>query len=538
MNGEHKNTEDLLRLAAEQFEAGDVHAAKAACDQIVASEPTHPQALNFLALIARGIKKWKKAEEIARFGCAKNPQKPQLANTLGLIMLDQRRTEEAEAEFRRAHALNPDRPEYLSNLGVTLHAMGRWEDAQEVFTKALILNADFVPALAGRAKAATDMGFYDDAQADIELAQGLDPNNLELLNSTARLALCQGDLDAAYTAFGTVVGLTPNVADARVNRGLIRMLQGRVADGWEDYGMRRARRWGRPSNRHGKLPSWGGEDLAGKRILIWSELGLGEAIMCASLIHDLAQEAEQVIFECEPRLADLFAKSFPNIEVVPEETPASKKIQKSAPDVQAPIFELIGYRGANAPAQESNSPYLLANSSNVASLKSKYVAESGGLPLVGLSWGSPKAISARQKSIAIEYWKPVLQTPGVSFVNLQYGESRGDLEDIAAQCDAVFINDQSIDTGGSLAPMADQVAALDLVITVSNTTAHISGAVGQETWVLTPPLGLGSMWFWFVDREDSPWYASVKLLRRQINTDEVFLKDVATRLRDWAAGRQ
>ncbi|MBT7449711.1 MAG: tetratricopeptide repeat protein [Rhodospirillaceae bacterium] len=452
-------------------------------------------------------------------------------------MLDQRRTVEAEAEFRRSHVLKPDRPEYLSNLGVTLQAMGRWEEAHDAFTQALSLQPHFISALAGRAVAASDMGLYSAARADIEVAHGLDQENLELLNSMARLALCQGVLEAAYAAFDKMVELTPNVADARVNRGLIRMLQGRISEGWEDYGMRRARRWGRPSNRHAEIPSWMGEELTGKRILIWSELGLGEAIMCASLIRDLTEEADQVIFECDPRLADLFAQSFPDVNVVPEETPASNVIAAQAPHVQVPILDLLAYRGAGKPIKPAGPAYLVPNSSNVAALKSKYATESDGMPLVGLSWGSPKAISARQKGIAIENWKPVLQTPGVSFVNLQYGEGRDDLNELATQCGATFINDHSIDPDGLVAPMADQCAALDLVITVSNTTAHVSGAIGQEVWVLIPPLGLGSMWYWFVDRKDSPWYASAKLLRRKINADEGFLETVAERLRDWTAGR-
>ncbi|MDG2241989.1 MAG: tetratricopeptide repeat protein [Rhodospirillaceae bacterium] len=528
---------DLLAVAQEKFESGDMPSSKSACDQIIAVEPTQPQALNFLALIARQIKKWGKAEEIARFGCAKNPQSAQLTNTLGLIMLDQRRLAEAEVEFRRSHALKPDRPEFLGNLGVTLQAMGRWEGAREVFTAALNLNAHFVPALAGRATAATDLGLYEDAQSDIQLAESLNPNDLELLNSIARLALSQGDLDGAYTAFDRTVSLSPNVADSRANRGLVRLLQGRINEGWEDYGMRRARRWGRPSNRHLEMPGWKGEPLAGKRILVWSELGLGEVIMCTSLIKELKEEVQQVILEIDPRLVDLFSRSLPGVTVVPEETPANTKIQKAAPDVQAPIIELVGYRGSGSRNGESKPAYLKPDRSNAAALKAKYLAEAPDQPLVGLSWGSPKATSVRQKSIAAECWAPVLRTPGVTFVNLQYGEARQELNELASQYGTTLLDDSTVDPAGALSPVADQCAALDLVITVSNTTAHISGAIGQETWVLVPPLGLGSMWFWFVDRATSPWYPAVRLWRREMNKDNAFLADIAERLQQWVADR-
>lgn len=108
---------------------------------------------------------------------------------------------------------------------------------------------------------------------------------------------------------------------------------------------------------------------------------------------------------------------------------------------------------------------------------------------------------------------------------------------LAARCGATLVDDPNMDPSGPLSSQADQIAALDLVITVSNTTAHLAGALGQETWVLVPPMGPGSMWYWFNEREDSPWYASAKIFRRQMHSDESFMADVSTRLRDWIAQR-
>jgi Tfp pilus assembly protein PilF len=528
---------NLIQEAVRCFQAGDLASAKAACDQVIAYDAAQPDALNLLAVISRAAKKWGKAEQIARFGRSQNPQDTKLANTLGLILLDQRRAEEALEAFNEAHAGKPHKPEYLSNLGLALKVLGRWEEAQTAYSKALQLDPNFVSALLGRSSISTELGNYTAAEVDIDFARRLSPNNPEVATSIAKLRLCQGDLEAAYTAFDQAVANTANVADAKVNRGLIRMLQGRIEDGWADYGMRRWRRWGRVSSRYSEIPAWQGEDLTGKTILLWCEQGLGEAILCASLMVKLASEASAVLLECDPRMVSLFQRSFPNITVVPGQSSPHSDIISASPDVQAPIFELVVYRAQNSIQQEPSPAYLIPDSSRVAEVRARYSEISKGQPLIGLSWGSPKAASARQKSIPVGYWASVLKTPGVAFVNLQYGDARDALNDLAVHCQATFIEDPFIDPSGSLDAVADQIAALDLVLTVSNTTGHLAGALGKETWIMVPPLGLGSMWYWFVDRLDSPWYALVSLLRRQVDSDDAFMNGLSARLKDWLSQR-
>lgn len=524
---------NLIQFAIDRFQAGDAEAAKSACDQVIAQDPGQPVALNLLAVLARNAKKWGKAEEIARFGLEKNPQSGQLTNTLGLVLLDRRKLEDAEEQFRRANVLKPNRPDYLSNLGLTLQHQGRWEEALEAFSMALDNDANFMPARSGRASVASDLAQFDTAAADLNFALKNGPKTPDLLNSMAKLALCQGDLEAAYKAYDAVVSLTSGTADAHVNRGLIRLLQGRVSEGWDDYRMRRRRRWGRPSERYSQVPLWQGESLSGKSILVWCEQGLGEAILCASRLSDLADEADTVVLECDPRLVDLFQRSLPGVVVVPEQEKPHPDIVKISPTLQVPIVELLGrdYQGSSGEAQRSGN--LKADTTKTVALKEKYAETPGTNLLVGLAWGSPNAAMAREKGIPVKCWAPVLNTPGVTFVNLQYGDTRSAMADSASTIGTTLIDDATIDYGGAVSAQADQIAALDLVITVSNTTAHISGALGQETWVLVPPIGPGSMWYWFTDRGDSPWYGSVELLRRKMNGDDSFMVDVSIKLKDW-----
>jgi Tfp pilus assembly protein PilF len=523
---------NLIQFAIDRFQAGDSAAAQSACDQVITQEPGQPVALNLLAVLARNSKQWGEAEEIARFGLEKNPQSGQLTNTLGLVLLDRRKLEDAEEQFRRANMLKPNRPDYLSNLGLTLQHQGRWEEALEAFSMALDADANFIPARCGRASVASDLAQFDDAISDLNFALKSGPKTPDLLNCIAKLAFYQGDLDAAYEAYDAVVSMT-NVADAHVNRGLIRLLQGRVSEGWGDYSMRRRRRYGRPSERYSQVPLWQGGSLSGKKILVWCEQGLGEAILCASRLNDLVDEADTVVLECNQRLVGLFQRSFPDIVVVPEQKKPHSDIVNTSPTLQVSIMELLGHAYQDRPEFARRSACLKAEPSKVAVLKDKYSRASDTNLLVGLAWGSPNAEMAREKGIPVKCWAPVLNTPGVTFVNLQYGDSRSAMADSASTIGITLIDDDTIDYGGAVSEQADQIAALDLVITVSNTTAHISGALGQETWVLVPPIGPGNMWYWFTGRLDSPWYGSVELLRRKVNCDDSFMVDVSTKLKLW-----
>lgn len=526
---------ELMHEAATCFNAGDLLGAQLACERLIEIEPGHPDALNVLAVIARANKKWGRAEEIAKEAFAVNPNSARLANTLGLIFLDQRRLNEAIESFETAIGLNDQHSGYLSNLGSALQADAQWETAKDAFSRALVIDPIFRAALIGRASVATDMGVFEEAVADLALAKKSGPPDPAVETGFAKLFLAQGNLDAAYKAFDAAVALTEHVADAKVNRGLIRMMQGRIQDGWEDYASRRWRRWSRSASRYSHIHPWKGENLAGKSILIWCEQGLGEAILCASLINKLIAEAERVTVEVDARLVSLFERSFPAVEVVAQGTEAID--EDNSIDIQAPIFELIGYRSSNALTQAPGAAFLWPDEDQKEAFAMEYRTLGGDNPLVGISWGSPAAATARQKSLPIDIFEPILRIPDVTFVNLQYGPARHEIAGIAQSVGANLITDSTIDLDGSLDSPAAQIAALDLVITVTNSTAHLAGALGKETWVLVPPLGLGSMWYWFTDIDKSPWYESVTLMRRTLGADTQFMSQVTRRLKAWVDRR-
>jgi len=523
---------DLLKLAAEKFRSGEIVESKSYCDKIIAQDPKNPDALNFLALIARHLKKIAKAEEISKFGIFHNNNHGQLRNTLGMILMDQRRFDEAKENFDVAISIKPTQPEYHSNLARLCHLVGESDLSLYSYNRAIYLQDNFVQALAGRAELYIEKSNFILAEKDLSKAENLAPNDYRVVTVKAVLALAKGRLENSFMLFNLATKFSSDVADARVNRGLIRMLQGRIEEGWADYSMRRKRRWFRATERHRDIPQWNGESLYKKKILFWNEQGLGEGILCMSLIKNIIQHSVEVTVECDKRLAKLFTFSFPSVKFLSEDFLSDHPENCTNYDFQAPIFDLIKRFYFKLNSQNTNS-YLYVDQDYISSIREKYIKASSGLPLIGISWASPKAETSRVKKVPISFWHDLFGIKDVAFVNLQYGKNRNDLENMAYKSGSLLIDDQEIDKDGDLYSLAGQILSLDLVITISNTTAHLSGALGQKTWVIVPPLGLGSMWYWGYKEKNSFWYRNLEIRRRTPGDDKEFMKKLAYDLREW-----
>ena len=163
-------------------------------------------------------------------------------------------------------------------------------------------------------------------------------------------------------------------------------------------------------------------------------------------------------------------------------------------------------------------------------LRNRYRALFPGKRLVGISWRSGNRDSATIRSIDLSLWKPIFETPDCAFISLQYGDVSRDLETLRTETGHVVHWDREVDPFQYLDPFTAQIAAMDLVISVDNSTVHFAGAIGKPCWVLLP---LNSDWRWLVDRTKSIWYDSLELIRQPKGEGwEHVVANVAKRLRD------
>jgi Tfp pilus assembly protein PilF len=418
------------------------------------------------------------AEQIYRQILSRDPQHPDCLHLLGMIAFEQGRSEEAVVLIQKAIELKRNAPAYHSNLGNVLHSQGKLVQAGVCYQRALLLK----------------------------------PDSAEVYVNLGNIFKAQGDLDSCLTCYRRALGLRPEFAEAATAEAAVLLLEGDFAAGW----IGSERRWDTLDNdtpmRAYPWPRWNGEPLPAGRLLIWREQGVGDEIMFAGLIPDVVRSGISCVLDCDPRLMPLFTRSFPNITVVGGLTSGSDQGLDIAAHI--PCGSLPGlFRASSAAFAATTSPYLAPDRPGQTRLRARY---SDGRKIVGLAWHTKNKKTGQSRSIDLSSLAPFFALPGIRWVSLQYGD-HDSLEKQSAAADAPILIDREVDQLSNMDSFAAQIAAMDLVITIDNSAAHLAGALGVPTWVLMP---FAPDWRWLLDRNDSPWYPSVRLFRQ-------------TRIGDW-----
>jgi len=221
------------------------------------------------------------------------------------------------------------------------------------------------------------------------------------------------------------------------------------------------------------------------------------------MIGELQARVPSIILEVERRLVDLFARSFPGVRVVAY----GGDLSGEGIAAQVPITMLGQFlrpHWDSFPKRERG--YLTADPERTAALRARLTI--GGEKLVGLSWRSVSPIMGRNKSARLIDLASILRLPGVNFVDLQYGDTGEERAAVERETGVAVRRIDDIDNTKDIDGLAALTSACDAVVTVSNTTAHLAGALGRPTWVLVP-FGFAGIWYWFKEKKQSPWYANV-----------------------------
>jgi hypothetical protein len=304
-------------------------------------------------------------------------------------------------------------------------------------------------------------------------------------------------LGEAAISFEQALALDPDHLQARLGRGYVHLVQGRWGPGLEDYRLRWRAREARP--RRLSIPAWEGEDLSGARILLWAEQGFGDTIAASRFIPLVKAQGATVILECPRPLTRLFGR----LSGVDQMIAAGERLPKA--DLHAPLMELprlfAAYPSTVPPAPD------LHPQPELGAKFEPLLADIAGRIAVGIAWaGNPDYAGDAQRSIPLERFLPFADNPKLRLVSLQKGPQA---EELARAADG-----RILDAAPLIEDFADTAALmdrLDLVITVDSAPAHLAGTLGRPAWVLLP---FTPYWFWLLDREDSPWYASVRLFRQ------------------------
>ena len=308
----------------------------------------------------------------------------------------------------------------------------------------------------------------------------------------------------AESAYRRALCLAPAVPEIHWSLATDLLVRGQADRAWPHYHWRH--RDPRVRQRPTPFPRLVSIDRLPPRVLVWSNEGVGEDLRYAGLLPVLAAAGTSILFETDPRLVPLFRRSFPSITVVGRAWPPASPAADRTIDAHASLGDLwpLLAGGGAAPVARG---YLRADPAAVAALRARYRALGEG-PVVGLSWMSRRTPFARSKSVDLAALAPLLARPAV-FVALQYGDDGGDGEPKG------LYRDRAIDPLVDLDGFAAQVAAMDLVVTSSSTTAHMAGALDVPAWVMVhrgPPITP----YWQAGRPEVDWYPRMRVRRQAV----------------------
>jgi tetratricopeptide (TPR) repeat protein len=436
-------------------------------------EPRNPRLLNNIANILRRLRRFEEAERHLLDALEVRADYAEARNNLALVYFDQNRFEEAEAEITRALALAPNASRAVNNLGLIQQYTNRMAEAAASFQKAL----------------------------------ELDPSYLEAQTNLATVYSGIGRLDEALEIFDLVLARNPTSLVARWNRSNAFLLGGDYGRGWDAYELR----WEIDDEVHRVFaqPHWGVEDLNGRSITVYGEQGPGDVVMFAHCIGDLYGQTEQVSLQVDDRLVALMGRSFPGCSVVSERA-VHGGWASTETDLVVPFGSLPRrFRRNESDFEQVQGRYLTTDVGAVDDWVRRFAALGDG-PTIGISWrGGVNALERSRRFMNLADWSELIGDPRLTIVNLQHGDCAEELATFKSEHD-ITVHSWD-DTGMDLDDFAAQIDALDLVLSVANTTVHFAGALGKQVWVVAPAQ---PSWRWQIDRVDSPWYRSARLFRQ------------------------
>jgi tetratricopeptide (TPR) repeat protein len=398
----------------------------------------------------------------------------------------------AEAFFRRVLALEPGRLEAIINLANLLRADGQFAAAEAVLAPALARNPETPELWLTMGSTAREMGDAERARAHYRQAIALKPNCAAALSNLADLMADSGEHDEAMALYDGALASDSGAAQPRLNRAILHFLRGELTDGWRDYEAR-LKVPGKVPVPDLSLPRWRGGPLKRTRLLIRAEQGVGDQIMFASLFGDLcaraADEGASLILECEPRLVELFARSFPAMKV------HAWQIELSRGTVRTRYDWLKQRGGANADVEMGSLPRYLRKSITSFPSPNAYLipdpaererwqAAFAGLPrpLIGVCWRSGLMGGARAVQYAPqEAWASFLRDVPGTPVCAQYDAMPEEIAALSAMCGRRIVAPEGIDQKQELDRAVALFSALDAMISAPTAVSWLSAAAGLPT---------------------------------------------------------
>ncbi|MDP4173540.1 MAG: tetratricopeptide repeat protein, partial [Bacteroidota bacterium] len=547
-------SEALNNSAIIYKQLGDIESAEKAFTQAIKSKPNNQNAVSNLGGLISGKnlskefldaqqyynnKDYNSAKELLNKLYVNEPTNQDILNLLGMVCFSQNNLDESIVYYEKILSINKDSELAYYSLGVCHQGKDDNELALKYYKKALEVKPDYLDALNNLGLLYVGLKNFDEAEKCYLSALESDPlyfnsitnlgalkvntdkveEGLELFDKALSLAiekndktqmavsygnlgfakLRQLDLQNAIIYFNLSIELDSDNLLAHYNKGEALLMSGQFEEGWKEYEWRTGRKdFGL---RHFDKAITSGADLKGKKVLVYAEQGIGDALQFERYLTLLKEHGAYIIFECDKSLFGLM-KSIPEIDEIIERNLVDAPVINY--DYDIPLLSLPLFFNTTLENIPSTVPYLQPEKEYME--KWTQIIKNSDKLKIGIVWaGSPTHSNDRHRSVKLNRFLPLFSIEGTEFFSLQKG-----FPTIQARDYQLMIKnlDEQIN---SFSDTAAAIAHLDLVITVDTSVAHLAGAMGKPVWVLLPYV---PDWRWMLGRSDSPWYPTMRLFRQ------------------------
>jgi tetratricopeptide (TPR) repeat protein len=421
----------------------------------------------------------------------------------GVVLRAQKRPAASKMEFERVLALKPNDPHALSNLVACDVELGHLDIAERNARDALARDRQNSSAMVDLGIVLCEQARYSDAVAEFERADAIGFESGDARDESVNYAICllrAGRVRQANSVMEAKLRHFPSAA-LHAHYGLALLAAGRMREGWGQYEFRWLQDPMLSSRPKFNVPVWTGQELQGKTILLCSEQGYGDFFQFIRYAASVKALGASVLLKVREELRELAARA-PGVDrVVPNDEPLPPF------DFYINLLSIPRNFGTDLDSIPTEVPYLHTDPLRVARWQN-LIRRDGPLN-VGLVWaGSTTHVGDRFRSLSLRALAPLRKIKGVRFHSLQKGPAAAELI-----TDRGF--DPIVDLGPELATFADTAAAidqLDLIISVDTSVVHLAGALAKPVWTL---VAIPSDWRWLEEREDSPWYPTMRLFRQR-----------------------
>lgn len=428
---------------------------------------------------------------------------------LGVCLMEVEDHARAVIPLTKALIVRPDHVKSLNNLSIALRHAARLTEAVSAIEKALGVAPSNAEAWNNRGTNLRSLGQSTLSLRSFEISLSLKPDFSEALTNRGTALLESRRIDDAVASFERAFTCDPNNHSARWNAALACLSKGDFRHGW----LLHEHRFAAGAVRHmavNEIRTFDPSRDRNSRVLVWGEQGIGDEVMFSSMIADFHGMVGKLVVQTEPRLVPIFRRSFDSsIEVI------DNTQYRFADDFDSHLaMGSLGMyvRNSVLDFQRGSRPYLKADPSQI-SARRREMEVFGDALKIGISWRSTNPETGPMRTIELHQLceELVCCMPGARLISLQYGVSNAEFTEALRRTGVAVYRSELVDPDRDMDGMAALIAACDGVLTIGNTVAHLSGALGKPTVVMLP---FAASWRWMSDGEKTPWYPSIRLFRK------------------------